>query len=51
MYVYCIEIYIHTIYSIYVHTQYVRMSTSGTVIHYIGWGCQCPNPQETQCFK
>jgi hypothetical protein len=27
------------------------MSTSGIVIHYIGWGCQSPNPQEIHYFK
>jgi len=21
------------------------------VIHYIGWGCQSPNPQEIHCFN
>jgi len=27
------------------------MSTGGTVIHYIGWGCQTFNHQDVRCFK
>jgi len=42
---------VYTLYIWYIHTLYVCMSTSGIVIHYIGWGCKCPNPQEIQCFK
>jgi hypothetical protein len=40
--------YIHVRYA---HTLEVRMSTSGIVICYRGWGCQSPNPQEIHCFK
>jgi len=56
MYVYCIDMYIHTCVCVCVcihthtHTQ-IHMSASGIVIHYIGWGCQSPNPQEIQWFK
>jgi hypothetical protein len=35
----------------YICTLQVRMSTSGVIIHYIGWGCQSPNPQEIHCCK
>ena len=27
-----------------VSTLHFRMSNSGIAIHYIGWGCQSPNP-------
>jgi hypothetical protein len=40
-----INVYIQYLH-IYLHTH-----TTGTVIHYIGWGCQSPNPQEIHCFK
>ena len=38
------------------HTQYIYnlnggISTSGIAIHYIGWCCQSPNPQETHWFR
>ena len=44
--IYCIETYIQ-----YIHTLKVCMSPSGIVIHYTGWGCQSPNPQEIHCFE
>ena len=40
-------LYILVIYS----TDPYSMSTSGILIHYIGWGCQSPNPQEIHHLK
>jgi len=39
-------LYIH-----YINTLQVCMSTSGVVIHCLGWGCRYPNPKEIHCFK
>jgi hypothetical protein len=44
-YIYCIEMYvyyieIYTVYLQYMYTLQGRISTSGLVIHYKGWGCQ-----------
>jgi hypothetical protein len=46
---YSVQKCVYTIY-VNIHTLQVRMSTS-VVIHYIGWGCRSPNPQEIHCFK
>jgi hypothetical protein len=43
--------HIHTLYIQYVYTLQVHMSTSGIVIHHIGWGSPSPKPQEIHCFK
>ena len=45
MYVYSIEMCI-LLYIQYIHTLQVRMSTSGIVMHYIGWGCLSCNPRK-----
>jgi len=42
----CTEMYIYCTYSTYI----LYWSTSGIVIHYVGGGCQSPNPQEIHCF-
>ena len=42
---------VYVLYVQYRYTQEVHMSTSGVVIHYIGWGFQSPNPQDTQYGK
>jgi len=39
---------VYTLYIQNIYTLYVCMSTSGIVIHYLGWGCQCPNPPRNQ---
>jgi len=39
-------LYVH-----YINTLQVRMSTSGEVIRFIGWGFQSSNPKEIQWFK
>ena len=46
--VYCIysayiQLSVYCIYSTYII--YSRMSTSGIVVHYTGWGFQSPNPR------
>ena len=35
----------------YMYILQVRISTSGVVIHYVGWSCQSTNPQAIHCFK
>ena len=44
------NVYILYILVIYPTDPY-SMSTSGILIHYIGWGCQSPNPQEMDHLK
>ena len=51
IYIYILYINVCILYIQYIHTLHVRMPTSGIDIHYIGWGCQSPDPQEIHCFK
>jgi len=40
--------HVYILYIQYMYTVQVRMSTSGIVIHYIGWSFQSCNPWEIQ---
>jgi hypothetical protein len=49
--VYVLHTNVYVLHTQYIYTLQVHMSTRGIIIHYIGWGCQSPNPQEIHCFK
>jgi len=45
---------IYTVYTVHIYCTYstciLNCSTSDIVMHYVGGGCQYPNPQEIHCF-
>ena len=42
---------VYILYIQHICTLQVSMSTSSIVLHYVGWSCQSPNPQEIHCFN
>jgi len=47
---YTVEKCTYTVYTVHIYPLQVCMPTSGIAIHYVGWGCLAPKPQEVHSF-